>query len=503
MDGAQPLLSVVGVEKTYPNGTAALRGVSFAVAGGCIHGLVGANGAGKSTLIKILAGAIPPSAGTIVWDGEPRSWRAPAEAQAAGIVTIHQNIPLAGTLSVIENVFLATRRPWRAAAAERQRFAELLDTVGYEIDPDTPVAELSIGRRQMVSILQALAADARLIVMDEPTASLSDNERGVVYQTVRRLRAQGRSVLFISHFLDEILALCEEITVIRDGRVVLDDRRDAVDESRLVAAIVGRKTDLYVPRRPGQTTADAAPLLEVRDLASPRGVAGVSLAVRPGEVVGLAGLLGSGRSEILHAIYGADPQATGTVAVAGRKVPRSIGGAIEAGILLVPEDRNREALFLDESIRWNASLPNSAAVCAGGLLPVFEREAARASHIMAELSVVARDAEVEVGQLSGGNAQKVALGRTLATDAAVLLLDEPTVGIDIGAKADIRGAIDRLAAAGKAVIVVISNFEELLGMCRRVLVVAAGRIIAERLASETSEHELVALAGGLAPQQPA
>jgi ribose transport system ATP-binding protein len=491
-------LSIRRLEKVYPNGTAALKNASFDVAGATIHGLIGANGAGKSTLIKILSGAIAASGGEIVWRGERHTWRNPAEAAATGIATIHQHIPLAGTLSVQENVFLASRRRWRNSHAERIRFEELLHAVGYDVDPDAIAGDLPIGRRQMVCILQALAADARLLVMDEPTASLSDAERTIVFNAIRRLRAsQGTSVLFISHFLDEVLQLCQNVSVLRDGVIVLDESREDIDERKLVAAIVGKEGALDDVKRSTVASDAARPMLEVHGLSSPGRLRGIDLAVRSGEIVGLAGLVGSGRSETLHAIFGADPGASGHVKVAGELSGRTIATAMSAGIVLVPEDRIGQALFVNESISWNTSLPNSPAICAANLFPIASLERARADGIISALSVKAPNADVTIGELSGGNAQKIALARALVSDCRVLLLDEPTAGVDIGAKVDIHRAIAALAARGTAVLVAISDFEELLGLCNRVLVISAGRVIAERRPKDTSEHELIALAGGL------
>jgi ribose transport system ATP-binding protein len=495
---SEPVLSVRRLEKVYPNGTAALKNATFDVAGATIHGLIGANGAGKSTLIKILSGAIPASGGQIVWCGERRSWRSPAEAAATGIATIHQHIPLAGTLSVRENVFLASADPWRNSHTERIRFEELLEAVGYQIDPDAIVEDLPIGRRQMVSILQALAANARLLIMDEPTASLSDAERSMVFNAIRRLRdSRGTSILFISHFLDEILELCQSVTVLRDGVAVLSERRAEINEQKLIVAIVGKEIAPNTVDRSSAKLDSAGPLLEVHQLSSPGRLENIDLDIKAGEIVGLAGLFGSGRSEILHAIYGADPTARGDVRISGRKVGRKIATAIKSGIVLVPEDRVRQALFVDETIRWNTSLPNSGAICAMNVFPIASMEQRRADDVIAAFSVAARDADTEVGDLSGGNAQKIALARALASDCRVLLLDEPTAGVDIGAKADIHRAIARLAARGSAVLMTISDFEELLNVCDRVLVVAQGSIIAERRPAETNEHELIALASGL------
>ena len=493
----QPILSIKAIEKLYPNGTVALRNASFDVADGTIHGLIGANGAGKSTLIKILSGAVPASGGQIFWRGETRTWRSPADAAVNGIATIHQHIPLAPTLSVQENVFLASAHRWRNSRSERNRFDQLLDSVGYTVDPEKLVDDLPVGQRQMVSILQALASEARLLIMDEPTASLSEHERSVVFEAIRRLRDNhGTSVLFISHFLDEILELCQHVTVLRDGRVVLDQPRDQIDEAKLVVAIVGKEASLEVERP--AVARGAAPLLEVHKLCSPNRIGGVDFAVGSGEIVGLAGLFGSGRSEILHALYGADTRATGIVKVDGRTIGRDIVAALKAGVVLVPEDRIQQALFVNESIRWNTSLPNSLAVCAVKVFPLASKERRRADEIISAFSVVSASSDVTIRELSGGNAQKIALSRAVTADWRVLLLDEPTAGVDIGAKADIHRAIAALAAKGAAVIVAISDFEELLKICDRILVVASGRIIAERQPAHTSEHELTALAGGLA-----
>jgi ribose transport system ATP-binding protein len=492
----QPILSIKAVQKVYPNGTVALKNASFDVASETIHGLIGANGAGKSTLIKILSGVVPASNGQIIWCGTSRIWQNPADAAANGISTIHQHIPLAPTLSVRENVFLASTHPWRNSRSEQARFDRLLESIGYSIDPEALVDDLPIGQRQMVAILQALASQARLLIMDEPTASLSEHERSVVFDAIRRLRdSHGTSVLFISHFLDEIMELCQHVTVLRDGAVVLDRPRDQIDERKLVVAIVGKETSLDVKR--ATVSRDAAPLLEVHGLTSAGRINAVDFQVSPGEIVGLAGLFGSGRSEILHAIYGADGRATGTVKIDGRPIGGNIAAALAAGIVMVPEDRIQQALFVNESIRWNASLPNSGAICAMKLFPVTHREKRRADDIISMFSVVAADSDIIIGELSGGNAQKIALSRAVISDWRVLLLDEPTAGVDIGAKADIHRAIAALAAAGAAVIVAISDFEELLGVCDRVLVIASGRIIAERRPADTSEHELTALAGGL------
>ncbi len=490
-----PLLRLEQVQKTFPNGTIALRGVDLDVERGSVHGLLGANGAGKSTLIKILSGAFPASSGRVIWLGREVDWRSPSDANAAGVATIHQHIPLVPTLSVLENIFLPRAGIWRRSNTDRRDFAALTDTVGYAIDPDALVADLPIGQRQMVAILQALGGGAELIVMDEPTASLATEEREIVYAAVRRLaRQENKAILFVSHFLDEVMLLTDCVTVLRDGVAVLRAETRDLDEMKLAEAIVGRAvaaiTHLaHVDRHPVGPV-----VLELAELASPGQLAPVSLTLRTGEVIGIAGFLGSGRSELLHAIFGADPSATGTVRVRGVPVGRSTGARVKAGIALVPEDRMRQGLVPSFEIWRNTTLPQLEGVSWHGLVPQRDAELDRARQAIIRLGIKAQSPEVLVTELSGGNAQKVTVAKWLFGEACVFLLDEPTAGIDVGAKADILALVRRLAGDGCGVIVVSSEFEEILAVSDRVLVMREGRIIAERDAAETSEHELILLA---------
>ena len=489
------LLCLEQVRKTFPNGTVALRGVDLQVERGRVHGLLGANGAGKSTLIKILSGAFPATAGRVVWRGELAQWRRPAEANAAGVATIHQHIPLVPTLSVLENVFLPRAGRWRRTETDRRHFAALTETVGYRISPDALVGGLPIGQRQMVAILQALGGGAELIVMDEPTASLATEERELVYATVRRLAGrEGKAILFVSHFLDEVMALTDQVTVLRDGAAVLRAETRELDEMRLAEAIVGRAVSAITHLAHDDRAEAGAPVLELRHLASPGRLDPVSLALRAGEVVGIAGFLGSGRSELLHAIFGADPSANGEVRVRGVPVAPSTGARVAAGIALVPEDRMRQGLVPGFEIWRNVTLPHLEGVSWQGLVPRHEAELNRARAGIRQLGIKARSPDALVTELSGGNAQKVTLAKWLFGDAAVFLLDEPTAGIDVGAKADILALVRRLAGDGCGVIIVSSEFEELLAVADRILVMREGRIVAEREAAATSEHELVLLA---------
>lgn len=501
MSQASPLLSVRAISKRYGTNVVALKNASFDVFPGTIHALAGANGAGKSTLIKILSGAIDYNDGSVEFAGTSCRWLSPADALGAGIATIYQHIPLAPTLSVLENVFMRSQRPWRKSRHERERLQQLLDEINYEIDPDAIVADLPIGSRQMVCILQALAVDAKLIIMDEPTAPLSDSERRIVFAAMGRLKERRNiAFIFISHFLDEILEICENVTVLRDGETVLNVSRGEIDEKALIAAIVGKGVDIY-GNVPSSLDGPRRPVLEVSDLRPANQASALSFNVAAGEIVGIAGLLGSGRSEILHAIFGSDTKATGTVRIDGSTVARTISAGEDAGIVLVPEDRHRQALFPERSIRWNTSLIRVEDVSKFGLLPSHRLEEERAREAMSAFSIKAADPDVQVSHLSGGNAQKVALARALSHRAKLLLLDEPTAGVDIGAKEEIRVAIEALTNRGVGVLVVLSDFEELLSFCHRVLVLHHGRLVAERDARTTSEHELIGLASGLSQQE--
>jgi ribose transport system ATP-binding protein len=496
-----PLMRLEGVTKTFGNTVTALRGVDLEIERGKVHGLLGANGAGKSTLIKILSGTFRASGGTIAWKGSTVNWSSPKEANATGVATIHQHIPLVPTLSVLENVFLGEEGRWRRSKSLRQKFEDICARVGYWIDPDRLVGDLPIGQRQMTAIFQALGTGAELIVMDEPTASLATEERELVYRIVHRLsRVENRAILFVSHFLDEVMALTDSVTVLRDGQVAMRaDTRD-IDEGRLAEAIVGRQI-IALEKAAHDPNAlrhhTGAPIiLELRGLASPDKFAPVDLKLAAGDVVGIAGLLGSGRSELLHAIFGADSHATGDVQVDGQSIRRSTQAAVAAGLGLVPEDRMQQGLVPEFELWRNTTLPALAGVSLGGILPIRDRERERGREAIARLKIKAHSPDALMRELSGGNAQKVTIAKWLFSDVKVFLLDEPTAGIDIGAKADILKLIRDLSASGKAVIIVSSEFEELLAVSDRILVMRDGRMVAERATSETNEHELILLAGG-------
>jgi ribose transport system ATP-binding protein len=501
MQADQPLMHLSGVEKTFPNGTVALRGVTLKIEKRQVHGLLGANGAGKSTLIKILSGAYPATRGDIMWRGAAVHWDSPRAAKAMGVATVHQHIPLVPTLTILENIFLDDAGLWRTSAALRKRYDALCERMGYWLHPDIAVSDLSIGQRQMVSILQAQSSGADLIVLDEPTASLALDERELVYAAVKRLSGvEQKAVLFVSHFLDEVMALTDHVTVLRDGVVAMGAATRDLNESKIAEAIVGKQVAALErafgrASKPARPTGDV-PRLTLRNLASPGRLHPLSLDVAAGEVVGIAGLLGSGRSEVLHAIFGADGQATGGVLIDGKPFARNTGAAVAAGIGLVPEDRNRQGIVPDFEIWRNITLPALDGVLSMGTILSGKKERERAWQAIRMLSIKASSPDILVTDLSGGNAQKVTIGKWFFSDVKLFLLDEPTAGIDVGAKADILRLVRQLADEGKSVVIVSSEFEELLTVSDRIIVMRDGRCVAERAADETSEHALLLLASG-------
>ncbi|MGH7120250.1 MAG: sugar ABC transporter ATP-binding protein [Acetobacteraceae bacterium] len=494
-----PLLILENVTKVFSNGTVAVRGVSITLGAGSVHGVVGANGAGKSTLIKIISGALERTSGRILWKGREVHWSNPSEPLHAGIATVHQHTPLVPTLSVAENVYLGAGGGWRwNAAARHAQLLQLLSRLAYHVDPTMLVSELSVGERQMVAMLKALAEEPSLLVLDEPTASLAHEERRLVYHAVRQLSAElGTAVLYVSHLLDEILQLTDHVTVLRDGRVALDRPTPELDERLLVRSIVGRESTRLTGGVANGALTGAPVGLEVEALQSPGKLAPTSFVVHRGEVVGIAGLLGSGRSELLQAVFGADPSASGAVRVGGRRARLSPAAMVAAGLVMVPEDRNRQGLIADWEIWRNISLPNLEHLSWRRLLPRRQLEIRRADEAIAALSIKAPSPHALVRELSGGNAQKVVFAKWLFKGVKVMLLDEPTAGIDIGAKRDIQKLIRRLADDGLAVVIVDSEFDELLLVADRVLVMRRGALIGERSAGETDEEELVRLASGL------
>lgn len=418
----------------------------------------------------------------------------------AGVATVHQNTPLVPTLSVLENVFMGTSADWRwKPQSKREVLRELCRKVGFEIDEDLPANLLSVGEKQMVSVLQALSRHPSLLVLDEPSASLSQSEREALYASVKRIvKEEGTAVVYVSHFLDEILTMTDAVTVLRDGHVTLDRQTSGLTGDELVGAILGRELAAAEHLAPHSTVVDGtSALLEVTNLVSPGKVHGVSFKVLPGEVVGIAGLLGSGRSEILRGIYGADSNCRGSVHVDGKKIARSPVAAVKAGMSLVPEDRVRQGLIPGWEVWRNVTLPFLSSYSRFGLLLSRRTEERRAEKFVRSLSIVTSSVETVVDELSGGNAQKVVLAKWFDESVRVILLDEPTAGVDVGAKRDIQDFIRMMAAEGRGVVLVDSEFHELLHVANRILIVFRGRIVEERLANETTADELMRLASGL------
>ncbi|HEX5968498.1 MAG TPA: sugar ABC transporter ATP-binding protein [Intrasporangium sp.] len=489
----RPLLRMAGVVKRFP-GVVALDGVDLEVTPGEVHCLLGQNGAGKSTLIKVLAGVHELDEGTIEWDGEQVQLHHPQAAMDLGIATMYQELDLVEGLSVAENVFLGhepARFGFSERGAARRTAAELLKRLGHrEISATTEVGNLSAASRQIVSMARALSRDARLIIMDEPSAVLDAAEVDQLFGVIRELKAQDVAVIYISHRLEEIREIGDRVTVLKDGRTVttgLDAK--STPTQQLIRHMTGRAIEYVFPPRP-RPSADE-PLLRVEGLARDGEFADVSLAVRPGEVVGLAGLVGSGRSEIVETIFGARAPSRGTVTVGGRRVrPGSVAAAVAAGIGLCPEERKSQALVLGATLTENISLATLARFSRAGLLDRdAEREAAE--ELLESLDVRPRGAHRESRTLSGGNQQKVVLARWLLRGCRVLLLDEPTRGVDVGARSEIYALIRRLTDQGVAVVVVSSEIPEVLGLSNRVLVLADRTVRHEGPADELDEHAVL------------
>ena len=493
-----PLLDARGIRKAFP-GVQALAGAGITVQAGRLNALLGENGAGKSTLMNILAGVFPPDAGSILLAGRPVAFRSPREAQAAGVSIIFQELNLVGGLSVAENIFLG-RQPLSARGlVDRRRMLhdarDLLATLDLDVDPALPVERLKVGTRQMVEIAKALSFEARLLILDEPTSALTAHEVQTLFAAIRRLKTRGVGMIYITHRLDELPEIADDVTIFRDGVLVHEAAYRAADRGDYVRRMVGRELADLAPRTPAPP---GRPRLEIEALsvARPDGgqplVARASLAVRAGEVVGLFGLMGAGRTELLEAVAGLRPRdAHGVVRVDGAPaVIRCPHDALATGIVLAPEDRKADGLVLGMSVAENVSLASLDQVTRHGLVS-RRREQARATAAVARLAIKTSTTAQAVGTLSGGSQQKVVLAKGLACDPRVLLLDEPTRGIDIGAKREIYSLIDQLARGGMAILVASSELPEILGISDRILVLAEGRVTAEFRRGEATEQAIL------------
>jgi ABC-type sugar transport system ATPase subunit len=494
---SEPVLEAIGISKRFP-GVHALDDVSLEIVPGEVHAVVGENGAGKSTLMKILAGAQAQDAGSIRIDGKPVTIESPRAAQDLGIITIYQELSLVNALSVGENIFLGdlpTRGGgWQVDWPEVwRRSAELLERVGLAIRPQTLVRELSVAQKQMVEIARALARNVRVLILDEPTSSLSEGEAERLFAIIAALKVRGVGIVYISHRLGEVFRIAQRVTVLRDGKLVDAIDVTAASEELLVRMMVGRDLSrLFTQAR----TSDAPVRLEVRGLSRRGALHDIDLVVRAGEIVGIAGLVGAGRTELVRCLFGADRFDRGQILLDGTAVTmRTPGDAVDLGIALVPEDRKLQALILGMGVRENLSLPMLDRL-GSAFAPSRTQERALVSEYITSLRIRTPHMEQRVAALSGGNQQKVVIARWLATKPKVLILDEPTRGIDVGAKAEVHALMARLAESGVAILMVSSELPEILGMSHRVLVMRGGRIVAEMGRDEASEERIMAAATG-------
>jgi ribose transport system ATP-binding protein len=473
-----PLLELEGIEKGF-FGVPVLKGVSLSLGAGRVLGLVGENGAGKSTLLNVLGGVLVPEAGAMRLEGAPYAPASPSGATARGVAFVHQELNLFPNLSVAENVFLHAlprRGPFLDRARLAARTRALLGEVGLDVSPGALVEDLAPGERQLVEIVKALAIEARVLILDEPTTSLTAPEAERLFAIVERLRAQGRGVVYVSHALGDVLRLADSVVVLRDGAVVGGGPRDQFDEDRLVSLMVGREIEAVFPTRRTAPTDEVA--LEARGVRAGTGRRGFDVAIHRGEVTGLAGLMGAGRTEALRALFGLDRRESGEVRVAGRPLAPSPRAAIGRGVAFVTEDRRQDGLVMDAPVADNLALVALASLASGGFLPPARVAAAAARQAGALRVESATGLRAPARSLSGGNQQKVVLGKWLMAKPGVFLLDEPTRGIDVGAKQMIYRLIAELADEGAAVLVASSEMEELVGLCDRILVMRRGEIVA-------------------------
>ena len=489
---AEPLISIAGISKRFP-GVQALDDVSVDIRAGEVHCWIGENGAGKSTLIKVLAGIVAPDSGTISMEGQPVSIRTPHDALRLGMAFILQELTVVESLSVAENITLgheARRGPFFNMPAARERAAKLMDSIGFgHVDVKARVGSLTKAEQQGVMIARALSLDAQAIFMDEATAALDEAEVKRLFDVIRRLTTTGRSVVFVSHRLEEVLQLGDQVTVFKDGRVAASVRNHDISAKDLIQWMVGREIASAFPPRT-RTPGDV--ILEARSITT-RSIEDVSLTARRGEIVGLGGLVGSGRSEVLRALYGLDPLQKGEITVGGARVhPTSIRRAVTSGIAIVPEDRRSQGIIPKRSVEENLTIAWTQHSHGHS----WRRESRQLTvRLIEELGIRTRGPQQLVATLSGGNQQKTLVGRCLALEPGILLLDEPTRGVDVGAKAEIYQLIDDLARRGMAVILVTSELPELLGLADRILVMREGRLIGE-LPGGAREEEVVAVAMG-------
>jgi ABC-type sugar transport system ATPase subunit len=492
-----PILKMHGISKRFP-GVQALNNVSFDVQPGEVHALIGENGAGKSTLMKILAGVYDADEGQIMLRGEPVHFTSPYDAWTRGISTIHQELMLIPQLTVAENIFLGKAPRSRLGFIDKTRMFDeaevLLERLEIQADPGTLVGDLPVGLQQMVEIAKALSFDADLIVMDEPTSALSHHEIEVLFDRIERLRADGRSVVFISHKLDEVFRLSDRVTVLRDGEHIGTEPTDTLSSADLIHMMVGRDLKSFFAKSHSEI---GEPILEVDSLTIDGQFYDVSFTLHAGEILGIAGLVGAGRTDVVRAIFGAERVEAGHVRLNGKELPLGVPlKAIQAGIGLVPENRKEQALFLQMDVSENIVIADTAGLAQYGLLKLHKERTISAGYVD-RLTIRTPSLKQQVGNLSGGNQQKVILARWLAIQPQVLIVDEPTRGIDVGAKAEIHALLSELAATGVGIILISSEMEEVLSISDRVLVMRDGLMVAEFDSSEATQERIAAHAIGV------
>ena len=495
----EPFIVVKGLVKRYP-GVLALDHADGVIVPGAVVGLLGKNGAGKSTLIKILAGVVQPDEGEIFIDGEPVHLHGPIDATRRGLAFVHQELADVPNLTVAENIELGLGYPKFAGTfmkrrALRLKAAAVLDRLGARIDPKSKLGALSIAERRLVVIARGLATNARLLVLDEPTASLTEDEIRHLHDVVRLLRDEGVAVVYVTHRLQEVYDVTDDVAVMRDGKMVFESPTAKVERSQLIEHITGHRVAAKAARwRPPESDVPREELLRAENLGRPGVVEDASFVVRAGDVLGIAGLVGAGRTELVRMIFGADRATSGRVLVQGHPVKiRGPRDAMRAGIVLLPEDRRHEGTVHTFSVRKNITLPTLRNFRLGRSLPLpsLSRERRASQSLIERLQIKVSDLESPIRNLSGGNQQKVVLAKWLESGASVLIFDEPTHGIDVGAKEEVYGLMVDLAAAGKGVIFISSEFPELVGICNRVVVMREGRLVGEFEGDGVTETALV------------
>ncbi len=485
------LARLSSISKSF-GGVLALKGVDFDIQSGEVHALLGENGAGKSTLMRVLGGEMLPNGGEVIVGGTAVTLRDPRAARALGIAVIHQELALAPDLTVAENIFLGELPGLISHAKLRSRAKALIGRLGFEIDPSRTVSSLSVAHQQVVEIAKALSQDIKIIVFDEPTAVLSAQDAGRLHRIISDLRVKGVGIVYISHRLDEVFSIADRMTVLKDGENAGTVKTSDVKVEDIIRMMVGRPLSAMFPSR--DKSRIGAEVLKVENLNAGRRVRDVSFAVKAGEIVGLGGLVGSGRTEVARLIFGADIADSGTITLRGKAInPRSPRDMVKAGVGLVPEDRKAHGVILDKPIRINATMARISDVAnpLGFLKTRFERK--RVTDLGRSLRLKATSVDAPVTSLSGGNQQKVVLAKWFHAGGDIIILDEPTRGVDVGAKTEIYALINKLAEDGKAVLVISSEHQELFGLCDRVLAMGEGEIRGQLLPADYSEENLLSL----------